>query len=105
MVSNVLEVDQDDLLKQVKTFKKKYADDPDYKKLRAVLPKDWPLWDEIFEAPQLDGGGRSTRPKVHGEGESGAGREQGGGDHNRSDHIRSYAPRIADRAVGVRLRE
>ena len=43
MVSNVLEVDQDDLLKQVKTFKKKYADDPDYKKLRAVLPKNWPL--------------------------------------------------------------
>ena len=43
MVSNVLEVDQDDLLKQVKTFKKKYADDPDYKKLRAVLPTDWPL--------------------------------------------------------------
>ncbi len=43
MVSNVLEVDQDDLLKQVKTFKKKYAGDPDYKKLRAVLPKDWPL--------------------------------------------------------------
>jgi len=43
MVSNVLEVDQDDLLRQVKTFKRKYADDPDYKKLRAVLPKDWPL--------------------------------------------------------------
>jgi hypothetical protein len=43
MVSNVLEVDQDDLLKQVKTFKKKYVDDPDYKKLRGVLPKDWPL--------------------------------------------------------------
>jgi len=43
MVSNVLEVDQDDLLKQVKTFKKKYSDDPDYKKLRAALPNDWPL--------------------------------------------------------------
>ena len=43
MVSNVLEVDQDDLHRQVKTFKRKYADDPDYKKLRAVLPKDWPL--------------------------------------------------------------
>jgi hypothetical protein len=43
MVSNVLEVDEDDLLKRVRTFKKKYADDPDYKKLRAALPKDWPL--------------------------------------------------------------
>ncbi len=43
MVSNVLEVDQDDLLKQVKTFKKKYADDAEYKKLRAALPKEWPL--------------------------------------------------------------
>ncbi len=43
MVSNVLEVDEDDLLKQVKTFKKKYADDPEYKKLRAALPKEWPI--------------------------------------------------------------
>jgi hypothetical protein len=39
----VLEVDEGDLLKRVKTFKKKYADDPEYKKLRAALPKDWPL--------------------------------------------------------------
>ena len=43
MVSNVLEVDEDELLKQVRTFKKKYANDPDYKKLRAALPKDWPI--------------------------------------------------------------
>ena len=43
MVSNVLEVDEDDLLKRVKTFKKKYVDDPEYKKLRAALPGDWPL--------------------------------------------------------------
>jgi hypothetical protein len=43
MVSNVLEVDEDDLLKRVRTFKNKYADDPEYKKLRAGLPKDWPL--------------------------------------------------------------
>jgi hypothetical protein len=43
MVSNVLEVDQDDLLKQIKTFKKRYAEDADYKKLRAALPKEWPL--------------------------------------------------------------
>jgi hypothetical protein len=43
MVSNVLEVDEDALLKDIKTFKKKYANDPEYKKLRAALPKDWPL--------------------------------------------------------------
>jgi hypothetical protein len=43
MVSNVLEVDEDELLKAAKTFRKKYADDPEYKKLRAALPKDWPL--------------------------------------------------------------
>jgi hypothetical protein len=43
MVSNVLDTDESDLLKQVRSFKKKYADDPEYKKLRAALPKDWPL--------------------------------------------------------------
>jgi hypothetical protein len=43
MVSNVLEVDEDDLQKRVKAFKNTYADDPEYKKLRAALPKDWPL--------------------------------------------------------------
>jgi hypothetical protein len=43
MVSNVLEVDEGDLLKRLKTFKKKYADDPEYKKLRAALPRDWPI--------------------------------------------------------------
>ena len=43
MVSNVLEVDEDDLLKRVKTFKKKYAEDPEYTTLRAALPKEWPL--------------------------------------------------------------
>jgi hypothetical protein len=43
MVSNVLEVDEDELIKRVRTFKKKYTDDPEYKKLRAALPKEWPL--------------------------------------------------------------
>jgi len=43
MVSNVLEVDQDKLIKQLKTFKKTYAADAEYKKLRASLPKDWPF--------------------------------------------------------------
>ncbi len=43
MVSNVLELDDLELMKRIRTFKKKYADDPEYKKLRAALPKDWPL--------------------------------------------------------------
>jgi hypothetical protein len=43
MVSNVLDMDEDELLKKVRAFKKKYAEDPEYKKLRADLPKDWPI--------------------------------------------------------------
>jgi hypothetical protein len=43
MVSNVLEMDQDEVMKRLKTFRKKYADDPEYRKLRASLPKDWPI--------------------------------------------------------------
>ena len=43
MVSNVLEVDEDTLLRRIKTFKKKYADDAEYKKLRSALPKEWPM--------------------------------------------------------------
>ena len=43
MVSNVLEVDEDELLKRVRTFRKKNAADSDYKKLRAYLPRDWPM--------------------------------------------------------------
>ena len=43
MVSNVLGVDQDDLIELLKTFKKKYTDDPEYAKLRAELPTSWPM--------------------------------------------------------------
>jgi len=43
MVSNVLEIDQAELIRKLKTFKRKYADDPEYRKARALLPKDWPL--------------------------------------------------------------
>ena len=43
MVSNVLELDQRTLIDLIKTFKKKYADDPEYAKLRAELPKSWPM--------------------------------------------------------------
>ena len=43
MVSNVLEMDQRELIDLLKTFKKKYAEDAEYAKLRAELPKSWPL--------------------------------------------------------------
>jgi hypothetical protein len=43
MVSNVLEIDRSEIVRRVKAFKKRYAADPEYKKLRAALPKDWPL--------------------------------------------------------------
>jgi hypothetical protein len=43
MVSNALDMDQLELIGSLKTFKKKYADDPEYAKLRAELPKTWPL--------------------------------------------------------------
>jgi hypothetical protein len=43
MVSNVLEMDQLELIDLLKTFKKKYAGDAEYAKLRAELPKTWPI--------------------------------------------------------------
>ena len=43
MVSNVLGMDQDELIELLKTFKKKYAGDAEYAKARAELPKSWPM--------------------------------------------------------------
>jgi hypothetical protein len=43
MVSNVLDMDQDDLMKQLKSFKTKYADDPEWDAIRAGFPKSWPI--------------------------------------------------------------
>jgi hypothetical protein len=43
MVSNVLGMDQDDLIELLKTFKKKYAEDDEYREARAALPKTWPF--------------------------------------------------------------
>ncbi len=43
MVSNVLEMDQQELIELLGTFKKKYAADPEYAKLRAQLPGRWPI--------------------------------------------------------------
>jgi hypothetical protein len=43
MVSNVLDMDQRELIELLKTFKETYADDAEYAKLRAGLPKGWPM--------------------------------------------------------------
>jgi hypothetical protein len=43
MVSNVLDMDRRELIELLKTFKKTYADDPEYARLRAELPKGWPM--------------------------------------------------------------
>ena len=43
MVSNVLEVDQEALVKLLKSFKTKYAGDPDWEEIRKGFPKSWPL--------------------------------------------------------------
>jgi hypothetical protein len=43
MVSNVLDMEQDELVALLKTFKKKYAEDPEYREARDALPKSWPF--------------------------------------------------------------
>ena len=43
MVSNVLDMDQEDLVTQLKTFKTKYAGDPEWDQIRAGFPKSWPI--------------------------------------------------------------
>lgn len=43
MVSNVLGMDQKDLVKLVKSFKTKYAGDAEWDEIRAGFPKSWPI--------------------------------------------------------------
>jgi hypothetical protein len=43
MVSNVLEMDQEDLVKLLKSFRTKYAADPEWDEIRAGFPKSWPI--------------------------------------------------------------
>ncbi len=43
MVSNVLDMDQGELVKQLKSFKKKYAGDAEWTEVRAGFPKSWPI--------------------------------------------------------------
>jgi hypothetical protein len=43
MVSNVLDMDDDELMKLLKSFKTKYAGDPEWDEIRARFPKSWPI--------------------------------------------------------------
>ena len=43
MVSNALKMSQEELLEALEELRKKYANTPEYKKLRQDLPKNWPL--------------------------------------------------------------
>jgi len=43
MVSNAIDMELADLLKALKRIRKQYAADPEYKKLRGTLPRDWPV--------------------------------------------------------------
>lgn len=43
MVSNVLDIEQEELVKLLKSFKTKYAGDPEWGQIRTGFPKSWPI--------------------------------------------------------------
>ena len=43
MVSNTLDMELDDLVATLKRVGETCSEDPEYQKLRAPLPDDWPL--------------------------------------------------------------
>jgi hypothetical protein len=43
MVSSALDMDLADLRKRLERIRARSKDDPEYKKLRATLPKQWPI--------------------------------------------------------------
>ena len=43
MVSSALDMDLQDLLEVLKRFRRDSAEDPEYQRLRADLPPDWPM--------------------------------------------------------------
>jgi hypothetical protein len=43
MVSNTLKMAQKDVVAALKRLRAQHGDDPEYKKLRKDLPKDWPI--------------------------------------------------------------
>ena len=43
MVSNTLKMQQKDVVAVLQRLRAQHSDDPEYKKLRKDLPKDWPI--------------------------------------------------------------
>jgi hypothetical protein len=43
MVSNSLKIDQPKIIEALARLRREQADNPEYKKLRRDLPKEWPL--------------------------------------------------------------
>lgn len=43
MVSNVLELEPDELVAALRNLRAQCSDDPEYQRLRADLPNDWPI--------------------------------------------------------------
>ena len=43
MVSSALDLELADLRTQLERIRARWKDDPDYKRLRATLPKQWPM--------------------------------------------------------------
>ena len=43
MVSNSLKITQEEVVAALKRLRANHSDDPEYKKLRKDLPKDWPV--------------------------------------------------------------
>jgi hypothetical protein len=43
MVSNAVNMDQQEVIAALQRLRAHHAEDPQYKKLRGDLPKDWPV--------------------------------------------------------------
>ena len=43
MVSNSLKISQEEVVKALDRLRREKGDDPEYKKLRKDLPKNWPV--------------------------------------------------------------
>ena len=43
MVSNAVKKEQKEVVAALKRLRAEHSDDPEYKKLRIDLPKDWPI--------------------------------------------------------------
>jgi len=43
MVSNAVKMSQQEVIAALKRLRAQHSDDPEYKKLRKDLPKDWPI--------------------------------------------------------------